>query len=132
MVEHFDSFLFVVVRNHIISELRKKIAATQSLDAGEFVEENFIPDKTLWQKNLRELLHRAIDLLPQQQKTAYLLSRDEGLSHEEIARQMKLSKETAKKHICRALNFLRTYLRTHTDITVIVLIALLLSLLINF
>jgi len=62
------------------------------------------------------VLSQAINLLPQQQKTAYLLSRDEGLSHEQIARQMQLSKETAKKHICRALNFLRTYVRANADL----------------
>jgi RNA polymerase sigma-70 factor (family 1) len=117
-VDRFDSYLFIIARNHIISELRKKMNSTQGLDSLDFVEENFDPANTLSQKNLHALIAKAIELLPQQQKTAYLLSRDEGLSHEEIARQMQLSKETAKKHICRALNFLRTYLRTHSDITI--------------
>jgi RNA polymerase sigma-70 factor (ECF subfamily) len=126
-IERFDSFLFIIARNHIISELRKRMNATQGLDSLDFIEENFVPDKTLSQKNLRELLARAINLLPQQQKTAYLLSRDEGLSHEEIAQQMQLSKETAKKHICRALNFLRTYLRTNADLTIIFFITLLVT-----
>jgi RNA polymerase sigma-70 factor (family 1) len=121
-VERFDSFLFIIARNHIVSELRKRINSSLALDNFDFVEENFVPDKTLSQKNLRQVLLKAINLLPQQQRTAYLLSRDEGLSHEEIARQMQLSKETAKKHICRALNFLRTYVRAHSDLPVIFLI----------
>jgi len=115
-VERFDSFLFIIARNHIVSELRKRINSSLTLDNLDFVEENFVPDKTLSQKNLHQVLSQAINLLPQQQKTAYLLSRDEGLSHEQIARQMQLSKETAKKHICRALNFLRTYVRANADL----------------
>jgi RNA polymerase sigma-70 factor (ECF subfamily) len=68
------------------------------------------------------LIARGINLLPQQQKKAYLLSRDQGLSHEEIAATMHVTKEAAKKNICRALNFLRTYLKTHSDIITLFLI----------
>jgi RNA polymerase sigma factor (sigma-70 family) len=84
-------------------------------------EKNYLPEKALSQKNLAALIARAIELLPQQQKKAYLLSRDVGLSHEEIAENMQVSKEAAKKHICRALNFLRTYIRAHSDITTLLL-----------
>lgn len=117
-VERFDSFLFILARNHIISTLRKKTVLPLSYDALEVEEKNYLPDKALSQKNLAEVIARAIELLPQQQRTAYLLSRDLGLSHEEIARNMKVSKEAAKKHICRALNFLRTYISSNADITI--------------
>lgn len=118
-VANFDSFLFIVARNHIISALRKKTAFPLDYDALEVEEKYYLPDKTLFRKNLAELIARAIDLLPQQQKTAYLLSRDQGLSHEEIAKSMQVSKEAAKKNICRALNFLRSYINTHADVTML-------------
>jgi RNA polymerase sigma-70 factor (family 1) len=116
-VERFDSFLFIIARNHIISELRKKLAhplEPEFVDA--YKEDGTVPDKILSFKQLQEHLKNAINLLPQQQKTAFLLSRDEGLSYEAIATQMGLSRETVKKHICRALNYLRTYIRTHADV----------------
>jgi RNA polymerase sigma-70 factor (family 1) len=121
-IERFDSFLFITARNHIISALRKKTLLPLTPDDLDIEEKNYLPDKVLSQKNLAALIARAIDLLPQQQKKAYLLSRDQGLSHEEIAATMQVSKEAAKKHICRALNFLRTYLKTHSDITTLFLI----------
>jgi RNA polymerase sigma-70 factor (family 1) len=120
-VERFDSFLFIIARNHIVSELRKKTILPLHDDALNVEEKNYLPDKALSQKNLAALIARAIELLPQQQKKAYLLSRDMGLSHEEIAENMQVSKEAAKKHICRALNFLRTYIRAHSDITTLLL-----------
>lgn len=121
-LESFDSFLFIIARNQIISVLRKKALFPLGPDDLEIEEKNYLPDKVLSQKNLAALIARGIDLLPQQQKKAYLLSRDQGLSHEEIAATMQVSKEAAKKHICRALNFLRTYLKTHSDITTLFLI----------
>jgi RNA polymerase sigma-70 factor (ECF subfamily) len=121
-LESFDSFLFIIARNHIISALRKKTLFPLVPDDLEIEEKNYLPDKALSQKNLAALIARGIDLLPQQQKKAYLLSRDQGLSHEEIAATMQVSKEAAKKNICRALNFLRTYLKTHSDIITLFLI----------
>lgn len=117
-IERFDSFLFIVARNHIISELRKKIALPLERDMLEMVrEEGALPDKQLSLKQLQQHLAMAITHLPPQQKVAYLLSRDENLSFEAIAQRMGLSRETIKKHICRALNSIRTYIRTHSDIT---------------
>lgn len=125
-IERFDSFLFIMARNHIISALRKKTFFSLSADDLEIEEKNYLPDKSLSQKNLAALIARGINLLPQQQKKAYLLSRDQGLSHEEIAAMMQVSKEAAKKNICRALNFLRTYLKTNSDITTLFMIIYLL------
>lgn len=116
-IDRFDSFLFIIARNHIISELRKKIAHPLQPDFVEsYKEEGIIPDRILSFKQLQEHLESAINLLPTQQRTAFLLSRDEGLTYEGIAAQMDLSRETVKKHICRALNFLRTYMRIHADV----------------
>ena len=124
-IDRFDSFLFIIARNHIISELRKKIMLPVNDDLEETLkEENNTPDKRLSLKQSHEMVAKAIDLLPGQQKIAFLLSRDEGLSYEEIAIRMQLSKETIKKHIGRALNFLRTYIRTHSEMIIwIILIA---------
>ncbi|HJT75395.1 MAG TPA: RNA polymerase sigma-70 factor [Chitinophaga sp.] len=118
-VERFDSYLFIMARNHIISALRKKTVLPLSDDALEVEEKNYLPDRALAQKTLAELIARAVELLPQQQRTAYLLSRDQGLSHEEIASNMQVSKEAVKKHICRALNFLRRYISVHSEITTV-------------
>lgn len=120
-VENFDSYLFIIARNHIISALRKKRHFPLDIDNLELEEKNYLPDRTLAQKNLAALIARAIELLPQQQKKAYLLSRDQDLSHEEIAANMQVSKEAVKKNIVRALNFLRHYITTHSDITILFL-----------
>lgn len=121
-IDRFDSYLFIVARNHIISELRKRTDFPLSADEFDLEENNYRPDTALMQKNLATLIARAIELLPPQQKKAWELSRDKGLSHEQIAELMQVSKEAVKKHICRALNFLRSYISAHSDITTLLLI----------
>ncbi|MCU7547978.1 RNA polymerase sigma-70 factor [Chitinophagaceae bacterium LB-8] len=127
-IERFDSFLFITARNHIISELRKKLANPLDPDVVDvYKEERVVPDQQLSFKQLQQHLKTAVELLPQQQKTAFLLSRDEGLSYEAIAAQMNLSRETVKKHIGRSLNFLRTYMRTHAEVNLTIFFIILLN-----
>ena len=64
-------------------------------------------------KEAEQILAKAIDQLPQQQKLVYQLSREQGLKHEEIARQLNLSPGTVKNHMIRALKTLREQLEHH-------------------
>jgi RNA polymerase sigma-70 factor (ECF subfamily) len=122
-VEHFDAYLFIIARNHIISELRKKVALPLEKEVLELVkEEGALPDKQLSFKQLQQHVATAVNGLPAQQKTAYLLSREQGLSFEAIAGEMGLSKETVKKHICRALNAIRLYVHNRAGINILLLI----------
>lgn len=115
-VDRFEAYLFIIARNIIISELRKKLSEPVQEEFPEKLsEENSLPGYSVSVKELNRLISNAIAALPQQQKAAFLLSRDEGLSYEEIATTMGLSKETVKKHIVRALNFLRTYIRMYAE-----------------
>ncbi len=115
-IESFDSYLFILARNLIISEFRKQISRRVNVNVSEMPLQAYgSPDEILSFKQSREMVAKAIDLLPPQQKIAFILSRDEGLSYDEIAFRMQLSRETIKKHIGRALNFLRTYMHTHSE-----------------
>jgi len=64
-------------------------------------------------KELQRALQEAVDHLPPQLNRSFVLSRLAGMSHAEIARQMKLSPLTVKSHIARALTFIRAYLEQH-------------------
>lgn len=122
-VERFDAYLFIIARNHIVSELRKKILLPLSTDFLELEEKAYLPEQLLSGKQLQQLITSAVAQLPAQQKTAWLLSREQGFTHEQIAAAMQLSKEAAKKYVFRALNSLRNYIRTHADIPTLLLFA---------
>lgn len=60
------------------------------------------PDELLIDTEARELLVRAINQLPPQRKLIYQMSREEGLSHEEIAQILNLSRSTVNNAIVAA------------------------------
>jgi RNA polymerase sigma-70 factor, ECF subfamily len=67
---------------------------------------------------LRRLLERAIQRLPEQFRTAFVLREVEGLSVEETAEYLGIPPATVKTRDHRARNLLRTYLSENIDATI--------------
>ena len=107
-VENFDNYLFVIARNHIYNELRKKTG-------NRMVEEenSSSPEQQLLLKETGQLIDEAVRQLPRQQRTVFELSRNGGLDHASIASHMGVSRLTVKSHMTKALHSIRTYLSRH-------------------
>ena len=110
-VESFKSYIYVVGRNQVINALRKKIVETAAADTLALREDLLMPDLQLEGKDAYRVLMEGVERLTPQQKLIFKMSRIEGLSHEDIARKLGLSKNTVKVHMVIALNFLRGWLR---------------------
>jgi RNA polymerase sigma-70 factor (ECF subfamily) len=61
-------------------------------------------------KNLQESLQLGIARLSPQQQRAFRLSREQGLTHDDISKLMGVSKKTVKDYIVRSLAYLRPLL----------------------
>ncbi|HXO75055.1 MAG TPA: RNA polymerase sigma-70 factor [Puia sp.] len=59
-------------------------------------------------KEIQHVITHAVEHMPTKMREVYLLSREEQLSHNEIAEQLGISPETVKKHIQHALQLIRT------------------------
>jgi RNA polymerase sigma-70 factor (family 1) len=113
-VTNFSGYLFIMTRNEIISLLRKKgNEAVQPNDT--LAEEFWIPDRQLQHKQSYQAILKAIELLPPARKNVFKMSRLDGLSYDEIAAHLNISRNGVKDHIVKALNFLRNHLRFHSD-----------------
>lgn len=115
--DNFPNYLFIVARNHIVDELRKKVKAapfTGQLQAW-FSESPLQPDQQLQYHESQALIRQAIHNLPEQQRQVYLLTRENGWTQEEIAQYLQVSKNTVKTHMTRALQAIREFLinRSH-------------------
>jgi RNA polymerase sigma-70 factor (ECF subfamily) len=122
-IENLSGYLFIITRNEIISALRKKGRELAALSES-LVENGWIPDQQLLYKESYQLLLQGIEALPPARKDVFKMSRLEGLSYEEIAERQGISRNGVKDHIVKSLLFLRNYLRTHTDDTLILLLLL--------
>lgn len=108
-VENFGVYIYVIGRNQVISALRKKITDTSADFPEHMAEDIQLPDHQLEMKETYERIMEGIEQLPPVRRQVFKMSRLEGLSYEEIAAALGISKNTVKEHIVNGLNFLRGY-----------------------
>jgi len=113
IVDNFKAFLFIAARNELISALRKKLQINEVNQkySDHYHVQTPLPDDNLILKQLEYLLSDAVAQLPAQQKLMYMLTRNEGLSHDEIAGKLGITKKTVSNTTTLALQNLRKYLQ---------------------
>jgi RNA polymerase sigma-70 factor (ECF subfamily) len=103
------AYLYAAIRNRLLSLYRKQktrgdyIASLQGfIDKGENHTEDYYQEK-----ELLEIINREIAALPQQMRLVFELSRNQELTHNEIAEQLNLSPHTVRTQVRSALRILR-------------------------
>ncbi|SDF56711.1 RNA polymerase sigma factor [Chitinophaga filiformis] len=115
IIDNLDGFLFITARNLVynkLSRLKLEAAYTNYLQHHFSLSEPDTETGTEF-RQLQSILEEGMRQLPPQQQKAFRLSRENGLSHEEISHQMGVSRATVKDYIVRAIAFLRKYLQEH-------------------
>lgn len=112
----FESFLFTIAYNSTISLFRKRINEKKYLEhlyalqnekkAPELIDEIQFND-------LKDQVSNLIEGLTPRQKQIYQLSRESGLTYQEIAIKLNISATTVKKHMANTLSFLKSNLQTN-------------------
>lgn len=115
-MENPMNWFFISSRNEYLDRFRKNRLSKQYqqylLEA--FNEPDISPETILASKEYTNIYHQAIKNLPEKQQQAYLLSREKGLTYEEIAAAMNIGRSTVKEHIARALQSIRTFFLSQT------------------
>ncbi|HEY8388409.1 MAG TPA: RNA polymerase sigma-70 factor [Parasegetibacter sp.] len=112
-IKSFEAYLFIISRNLAFNKL-KQMAREQNRKkqlSEELGEIQVQIDDIVGFKEISSGINAAIETLPNQQRKVYKLSRENGMTHEEIARHLGISLETAKKHMVLALRHLRESLK---------------------
>lgn len=117
------NYLFVIAKNHALNQIEKManerkgklLLDDRSLKLGADPEEEFFYKESL------ALVIEAVNQLPEQQRIVFQLSRDGGLSREEIAEKLHISPNTVKNHLGTARKKIQEYLRDHGKIVAAIL-----------
>lgn len=99
------SYLFTVAYHTFIDYKRKE---KENKKLNEIEEKNYCD--TNQYNDIQEQLHKALDLLPEIQKSVLLLRDYEGYSYQEIAEITLLNESQVKVYIFRARKFLQQYI----------------------
>ena len=103
---NIKSLLFKMATDEFISHIRKKKVEkeyTESIDL-KLIREPDNNDDLLEKK---VLFQKALNQLPEKQKTAFLMNKMQGLTYEEIAEILNLSQKAIEKRIGLALKALK-------------------------
>lgn len=100
------SYLFTTAHHTLVDEIRKMQVHQRFVDAQP--TENDYNESTY--SDMYEVLNKAMENLPTDQKSVLMLRDYEGYSYEEIAEITGLSESQVKVYIFRARTFLKKYL----------------------
>lgn len=105
-IQNFDGFMFKVAYNRTIDFFR---VANRNKKLQELISNQVIPitvsgtDYPLLSSESNKILIDIINQLSPQRRIVFTLSRIDGLSHDEIAKKLNLSKQTVKNTLSAAI-----------------------------
>lgn len=112
----FESFLFTIAYNSTISLFRKRINEKKYLEhLYALQKESIVPELNdeIQFNDLKEQVSYLIEGLTPRQKEIYKLSRESGLTYQEIGNKLNISSTTVKKHMANTLSYLKSNLRNN-------------------
>lgn len=121
-VEYPRKYIYTMARNRAVDQLCK-IARDQKLRTAAWVnlsqDHRNLTEELLNEKESRELISEAVASLTEKKQAIFRLSRQEGLSHQEIAREMSLSVQTVKNILTEILRHIKAHLQQHSELLAI-------------
>ncbi|WP_423126963.1 RNA polymerase sigma factor [Gaoshiqia sp. Z1-71] len=118
----FESFLFTIAYNASISLLRKRVSEKKSREYLKSLQQIDTTEQVIDEIQFKELDQKVQSLLEQltpRQKEIYLLSREEGLTHKEIAQKLNISESTVNNHLVATLKYFKSHIDSNLVINIL-------------
>jgi len=117
----FNGFLFTIALNSIRNYFRKKVKDRKLINKWLEETEPYSDTTRLSTefKSLEKVVNTIVEQLPPKRQTVFRLSRNEGLTNDEIANRMNIQKKTVENHLNLALKYLREKLQSHSFLVIL-------------
>ncbi|HTR28116.1 MAG TPA: sigma-70 family RNA polymerase sigma factor [Puia sp.] len=124
-VDSFKSYLFTMTRNVVFNFIRalKLRQTVTALDEAAAAGGDELENELLFKLYYRMALE-AMDKLPPGRRKVMKMSVEDGLTLDEIAAELGISRSGVKKQLYAAMAFVRQYLREHGEIGLTLIIFL--------
>lgn len=119
-IEATREYLFRMAKNKLLDNIRhqqirhrvqQELKRTNEFSAGTTADQCAY-------KEYYQTVQQAIDKLPPKRKLIFRLNIENGLSQDEIAAQLHISKSVVQKQLYSATHFVRQYLFEHSEISI--------------
>jgi len=112
-INSFRAYLFIISRNAAITAFRKKVRDHIRQREWESAMQEGGGMEDAWREKelYLTLIDQAIEALPPQRKKVYLMSRQEGLTYEEIGIRLGISKLTVRAHIQQSTTAITAFVK---------------------
>lgn len=108
-VSTFNAYIFTITKNLLLNEIRRRLNNEKIKDNLQklSIAEEYRTFDDVEYNDLKVKIENIVNELPERQKEVYNLSREEGLSHKEIAEKLGISPKTVEYHITQSISFLK-------------------------
>lgn len=122
----FSSYLYTIVKNRVLNILRdiENDRKLKSYILANAIDYNDSTNQYLQTNELEVILTKALKKLTPRQRQIFEMSRNEQMTHKEIAEILGISVFTVQEHISIALKSIKDYLKEYPDYLVGLLLIL--------
>ncbi len=102
-----EAYLFSVIRYSVFRHIKKERVRAEVFEQLTARLYNATPEDIVTEKNIRHQVAGVVETLPDKCREVYRLSREEHLSHREIAARLNISTKTVENQLTIALKKIR-------------------------
>ena len=118
---NLNAFLFTLAKNRCIDFYRHKTLIDSKKESLKIEALMQFDENIFTEKEIEDLLAQAIEHLPEKCRQVFILSRMNGLKHEEIATQLNISVHTVQNHIVTAIRKLKVELKDYLPLFIFII-----------
>ena len=111
--ETFNAYIFTITKNEVLNLIRKNLRDQTFRDqlflhsvAAEYQQQS-----QLEFEEIKAGIDKIVANLPEKRQQVFILSRTEGLSNKEIARQLNISEKTVEDHITHSVRKIKNAMK---------------------
>ncbi|WP_235884324.1 RNA polymerase sigma factor [Pedobacter hiemivivus] len=119
-VEHPRNYIYTVVRNRTLRYLSNVARDEKMMKVvwANMQEEVNPTEEALQLKESQALINQALSMLSEQKQKVFKMCREQGMSHENIALEIGLSKSRVKNIMVETLQFIKVFLSRNSLIII--------------